>query len=187
PIEQLAAETATAKAEASRLTEVANDLVRKRDLAGGSPRDAAEAQRKAREAENRYQTALAKELAARAKAAQASKKESGTISHNIQAPVAAPPRPRTERMPVQPATQENIEDLRRRREELSRLAYNRGAELPDDLRDELRELGSVIRNYEIEKEREAGAAIGEPPEYAPPPGVGGGGYKPVGPWGRRKD
>lgn len=83
-----------------------------------------------------------------------------------------PARPRTERLPVpRQATTENLPELRKRREELSRLEYDRtrepGGEFSSDLADELRELGAVIKEYEIRKEREA---QGGRRELAPPPG-----------------
>lgn len=57
------------------------------------------------------------------------------------------------------ATDENIEGLRNRREQLSRLEYDRRGDFTGDLRDEARELGSVIREYENAR---------SPRELAPP-------------------
>lgn len=70
---------------------------------------------------------------------------------------AAPPP--TSRRPVpREATTENLPEIRNRREELSRLKYDRtqepGGEFSDDLNDELSEIGSVIKQYENRKEDE---------------------------------
>lgn len=80
---------------------------------------------------------------------------------------APPARRPTERRFVPKATDENIEELRNRREQLSRVRYDRAGEFTGDLRDEYRELGSRIAEYENEK---AKADRGGRPELAPPPG-----------------
>jgi len=76
--------------------------------------------------------------------------------------------PRTEKLRVPKATPENIKNLRSRRDELSRLRYDRGDQLTGDLADEYRELGSRIAEYENEQ---AQAARGGRPEPAPPVGM----------------
>jgi hypothetical protein len=78
-----------------------------------------------------------------------------------------PGRPRTERLPVPKATEDNIAVLRARREALSRLQFDRRGELPPDLGDELRELGGRIIEFEAEQ---AKIARGGRPDLAPPGG-----------------
>jgi 2'-5' RNA ligase len=77
-----------------------------------------------------------------------------------------PARLRTERLPVSTATPDNIESLRARRDELSRLRFDRG-ELPEDLADEYRELGGEIIRFENEQ---AKVERGGERDLAPPAG-----------------
>jgi hypothetical protein len=59
-----------------------------------------------------------------------------------------PLRKPTERLPVPKATDENINQLRQRQEELSRVAYDRRGDFTGDLRDELTQLNAHIREYD---------------------------------------
>jgi 2'-5' RNA ligase len=92
-----------------------------------------------------------------------------------------PARPPTERRLVPKATEANIEELRDRREVLSRIEYDRRGEMPADLSDEYRELGSAIARFENEQAkaergnrfdpdaRPAGIRIDERPFTPPAP------------------
>lgn len=68
-------------------------------------------------------------------------------------------RPRTERLPVPKATDDNIEQLRQRQEDLGRLAYDRRGNFTGDLRDEYNQLTAHIREYDNAR---APAEIGPP-------------------------
>lgn len=76
---------------------------------------------------------------------------------------------RTERLPVPPATAENIEELRERHAKAVRLMNDRGAETPQDLIDEEQELGAAIAKYDGEQAK--AARQGRVDENAPPTGV----------------
>jgi len=84
----------------------------------------------------------------------------------------APPRRPTERLPVPPATDQNIGDLRARQEQLGRLAYDRRGDFTGDLRDEYNQLTAHIRDYENARAlQEIGPPPGQQPErnlYPPP-------------------
>jgi 2'-5' RNA ligase len=102
--------------------------------------------------------------------------ETAPLSERLTAPESAEARPveeapptrrPTERRFVPKATDQNIEELRDRRDVLSRLRGNRPGELTQDLNDEYRELGSRIAEFEAEQAR---AARRGRTELAPPPG-----------------
>src|SRR5262245_3914122 len=106
--------------------------------------------------------------------------ERGPIRQTAERPIPAPRQPMAQpeqplaARPVRPplrtpqATPENITGLRGRREELSREAYDRRGEFTGDLRDEMRELGGRIAEFEHEQARQARGGRLEP---APPPGM----------------
>src|SRR5262245_26404785 len=73
-------------------------------------------------------------------------------------PVSSGDRP-VQRLPK--ATDENIGELRKRQEELGKLAYYRRGDFTGDLRDEYNRLNSIIREYDNAR---------APRELAPPPG-----------------
>jgi 2'-5' RNA ligase len=102
--------------------------------------------------------------------------ETAPLSERLTEPESAASRPveettaarrPTERRFAPKATAENIEELRDRRDVLSRLRHDRPGELTQDLNDEFRELGSRIAEFDAEQ---AKAARGGRPDLAPPPG-----------------
>jgi hypothetical protein len=73
----------------------------------------------------------------------------------------------TERESVPKATAENIDELRRRRDVLSRLRADRGGEMSDDLEDEYKELGAQIIPYEdSQRTPEEKRALEQAPPWA---------------------
>src|SRR5262245_54598150 len=85
-------------------------------------------------------------------------------------PVAPETPPEPSLQPTRPiprlpqATDENIQPLRDRREELGRIAYDRRGDFTGDLRDEFDRLNSIIREYDLKR---APREIGEPPGQRP--------------------
>lgn len=79
-------------------------------------------------------------------------------------------RPPTERLPVPKVTDENVDQLRQRQEELSRLAYDRRGDFTGDLRDEHNQINAAIREYENQRApRELAPLPGREERMTPPP------------------
>lgn len=85
-------------------------------------------------------------------------RETAPVSRNYGPPERL--KPAAERRPVPIASDENIAELRDRRAQLARTEATRRGELPDDLSDEMRELGASIAEYENKPLR------GQPPMEA---------------------